>query len=138
MVMYSCRLCVFCFKQKTAYEMRISDWSSDVCSSDLARERGHAPRRFEPDGRFGTVDAFRGDRPDGGGDHAARGVEATRLGRYRERRRMLPPDVDAIGRARCTGAVVTALDRLIIAEGVGIVHTHGYGAEGRWTRDGFW
>src|SRR3546814_20969725 len=29
----------FCFKQKTAYEMRISDWSSDVCSSDLrARE----------------------------------------------------------------------------------------------------
>src|SRR3546814_2033488 len=29
-------LCVFCFKQKTAYEMRISDWSSDVCSSDLA------------------------------------------------------------------------------------------------------
>src|SRR3546814_6836335 len=29
--------CVFCFKQKTAYEMRISDWSSDVCSSDLHR-----------------------------------------------------------------------------------------------------
>src|SRR3546814_5717319 len=28
---------IFCFKQKTAYEMRISDWSSDVCSSDLAR-----------------------------------------------------------------------------------------------------
>src|SRR3546814_21132252 len=27
---------VLCFKQKTAYEMRISDWSSDVCSSDLA------------------------------------------------------------------------------------------------------
>src|SRR3546814_6192912 len=26
---------MFCFKQKTAYEMRISDWSSDVCSSDL-------------------------------------------------------------------------------------------------------
>src|SRR3546814_11229170 len=25
----------FCFKQKTAYEMRIRDWSSDVCSSDL-------------------------------------------------------------------------------------------------------
>src|SRR3546814_4443946 len=30
---------VFFFKQKTAYEMRISDWSSDVCSSDLLRER---------------------------------------------------------------------------------------------------
>src|SRR3546814_4814242 len=27
--------CVCFFKQKTAYEMRISDWSSDVCSSDL-------------------------------------------------------------------------------------------------------
>src|SRR3546814_5966417 len=32
-------LVFFCFKQKTAYEMRISDWSSDVCSSDL--ELGH-------------------------------------------------------------------------------------------------
>src|SRR3546814_10075634 len=30
-----CLLCFFFFKQKTAYEMRISDWSSDVCSSDL-------------------------------------------------------------------------------------------------------
>src|SRR3546814_3189361 len=31
-------LCLVCFfKQKTAYEMRISDWSSDVCSSDLIR-----------------------------------------------------------------------------------------------------
>src|SRR3546814_6123669 len=35
--MFRCELlCIFCFfKQKTAYEMRISDWSSDVCSSDL-------------------------------------------------------------------------------------------------------
>src|SRR3546814_6651284 len=30
---------LFFFKQKTAYEMRISDWSSDVCSSDLRRAR---------------------------------------------------------------------------------------------------
>src|SRR3546814_78823 len=29
-----------CFKQKTAYEMRISDWSSDVCSSDLQGDAG--------------------------------------------------------------------------------------------------
>src|SRR3546814_1939964 len=46
MLIYVCvwRICVwisllsaffFFFKQKTAYEMRISDWSSDVCSSDL-------------------------------------------------------------------------------------------------------
>src|SRR3546814_8031725 len=30
-----CTVVFFFFKQKTAYEMRISDWSSDVCSSDL-------------------------------------------------------------------------------------------------------
>src|SRR3546814_7269473 len=34
MLLVSCCLFFF-FKQKTAYEMRISDWSSDVCSSDL-------------------------------------------------------------------------------------------------------
>src|SRR3546814_11553713 len=34
-VILYCILCFFFFKQKTAYEMRISDWSSDVCSSDL-------------------------------------------------------------------------------------------------------
>src|SRR3546814_6637945 len=33
-------LLFFFFKQKTAYEMRISDWSSDVCSSDLADKTG--------------------------------------------------------------------------------------------------
>src|SRR3546814_1523776 len=31
------RVIIFFFKQKTAYEMRISDWSSDVCSSDLIK-----------------------------------------------------------------------------------------------------
>src|SRR3546814_123530 len=34
----------FFFKQKTAYEMRISDWSSDVCSSDLLAVADHFPR----------------------------------------------------------------------------------------------
>src|SRR3546814_9347076 len=33
-----CVLFFFCFKQKTAYDMRMSDWSSDVCSSDLDLE----------------------------------------------------------------------------------------------------
>src|SRR3546814_16670853 len=37
--------CFFFFKQKTAYEMRISDWSSDVCSSDLGGEEGDQPLR---------------------------------------------------------------------------------------------
>src|SRR3546814_9313386 len=36
----------FFFKQKTAYEMRISDWSSDVCSSDLG-ETQEIPRRID-------------------------------------------------------------------------------------------
>src|SRR3546814_9528963 len=30
---------LFCFQQKTAYELRISDWSSDVCSSDLPADQ---------------------------------------------------------------------------------------------------
>src|SRR3546814_7771726 len=34
-LLYLFFFCFFFFKQKTAYEMRISDWSSDVCSSDL-------------------------------------------------------------------------------------------------------
>src|SRR3546814_4269109 len=48
-LLVSCHIC-FVFKQKTAYEMRISDWSSDVCSSDLGCARAdlaHAgPLRF--------------------------------------------------------------------------------------------
>src|SRR3546814_4590092 len=37
-------LCIFFFfKQKTAYEMRISDWSSDVCCSDLVVARAETP-----------------------------------------------------------------------------------------------
>src|SRR3546814_18991910 len=46
---------IFFFKQKTAYEMRISDWSSDVCSSDLAlgSHRRHRLHR-RGDGESGT------------------------------------------------------------------------------------
>src|SRR3546814_4677951 len=48
-----CRI-LFFFKQKTAYEMRISDWSSDVCSSDLlAAGRGRVPWGH-PTGRRGA------------------------------------------------------------------------------------
>src|SRR3546814_11964473 len=58
--MYSTFLfcCFFFFKQKTAYEMRISDWSSDVCSSDL-REVGpcHKPLPLASDGREGSEPA---------------------------------------------------------------------------------
>src|SRR3546814_4860591 len=43
--MFDC--CFFFFKQKTAYEMRISDWSSDVCSSDLGPVTLAAPPASE-------------------------------------------------------------------------------------------
>src|SRR3546814_14894986 len=36
-------VCFFFFKQRTAYEMRISDWSSDVCASDLIGARDPLP-----------------------------------------------------------------------------------------------
>src|SRR3546814_1782094 len=46
----------FFFKQKTAYEMRMSDWSSDGCPSDLFKDRDHAApganRFFERMGQF--------------------------------------------------------------------------------------
>src|SRR3546814_9801914 len=41
---FSLCFCFFFFKQKTAYEMRISDWSSDVCSSDLRLKTGEGQR----------------------------------------------------------------------------------------------
>src|SRR3546814_1372489 len=44
----------FFFKQKTAYEMRISDWSSDVCSSDLAARVGDRRKHAMPGG-FGFL-----------------------------------------------------------------------------------
>src|SRR3546814_6631314 len=51
-ILYQCScivICFFFFKQKTAYEMRISDWSSDVCSSDL-------PELLEYNG--GSIDRY--------------------------------------------------------------------------------
>src|SRR3546814_3487643 len=55
-----CVYCLFFFKQKTAYEMRISDWSSDVCSSDLPAAPAGRPDR--------AVMVQRVQRSFGGGD----------------------------------------------------------------------
>src|SRR3546814_5307310 len=87
----------FFFKQKTAYEMRISDWSSDVCSSDLEREEARflAVHKFL-DHHFGAR-AAEGfvehifDRRLGlfarfGDDHALARGEAVGLDRSEERR----------------------------------------------------
>src|SRR3546814_3480674 len=48
-------VCFFVFKQKTADEMRISDWSSDVCSSDLFYRHGDIGR-FDEDGFLTLMD----------------------------------------------------------------------------------
>src|SRR3546814_8573168 len=50
------------FKQKTAYEMRISDWSSDVCSSDLQMTGAHHVERLEAQLRPAIVQPDRVDR----------------------------------------------------------------------------
>src|SRR3546814_5986001 len=55
-------LIFFFFKQKTAYEMRISDWSSDVCSSDLVDEEDPVPAPV-------VADISPDDRPQGGAQH---------------------------------------------------------------------
>src|SRR3546814_3850343 len=57
-----CFVCFFFFKQKTAYEMRISDWSSDVCSSDLLRSSGETTNE---DQHRGGLHARRGAPRDG-------------------------------------------------------------------------
>src|SRR3546814_6535856 len=70
-ILCACCDSIFFFKQKTAYEMRISDWSSDVCSSDLKlfesllsrEERAVADDigdyfRVPPDGRDLNYDKF--------------------------------------------------------------------------------
>src|SRR3546814_2236225 len=60
-------LFVFFFKQKTAYEMRISDWSSDVCSSDLFDGQLASDQREE------RIDLLRGeDLGQGAARHRAR------------------------------------------------------------------
>src|SRR3546814_7203108 len=68
MVVYICMLLcsivlqdVFFFRQKTAYEMRISDWSSDVCSSDLLRLIGDYLRSTPDPDRGWAMAALTGD-----------------------------------------------------------------------------
>src|SRR3546814_11673415 len=71
--------CVFFFKQKTAYEMRISDWSSDVCSSDLnLRPRS---RRRHPLERSGAGHRLAGRRAAAVGQGHARAAAGGRRGR---------------------------------------------------------
>src|SRR3546814_15735385 len=78
---------LFFFKQKTAYEMRISDWSSDVCSSDLALHH------VQQDARIALADAAYQRQADGchrGGGQADRDHALHRAGlRAGDRQRLL-------------------------------------------------
>src|SRR3546814_10349349 len=60
-------LCFFFFKQKTAYEMRISDWSSDVCSSDLFAEVSFHLPEFQCGEETRAAKAVNQAPPDGHG-----------------------------------------------------------------------
>src|SRR3546814_4591053 len=53
--------CFFFFKQKTAYEMRIRDWSSDVCSTDLQDPQGLTWEQVQVDPRAASAGALRFD-----------------------------------------------------------------------------
>src|SRR3546814_2712983 len=79
---YIVSLIFFFFKQKTAYEWRIGDWSSDVCSSDLQERAVPDVRRglqvVEPGQRLGG--GLPAVRADGGGDQRAVVVRAAQGG----------------------------------------------------------
>src|SRR3546814_5314789 len=94
----------FFFKQKTAYEMRISDWSSDVCSSDLGNGQE------EPDGGFdGDDDGAEHEQQhdqrqaDHDGDVERKHVSQTIGAVDREGRESRDADVDSVvvGEGRC-------------------------------------
>src|SRR3546814_738315 len=73
---------VFFFKQKTAYEMRISDWSSDVCSSDLEDLQQRVVDLGDVGEGFGRVEAgaLVADEDDAAGvDHVVRRIEDAAL-----------------------------------------------------------
>src|SRR3546814_2905724 len=91
---------VICFKQKTAYEMRISYWSSDVCSSDLRRTEDCRQLLLQP-----LLGPDRGVHPHRIGDAKAReGVDLQTL--LVGRQHLLALHVDA------QDALVDLLDRI--------------------------
>src|SRR3546814_10875726 len=73
---------IFFFKQKTAYEMRISDWSSDVCSSDLRRRSNPEPALGGWARRLWVASSLRSSQRRKGGEHKS---SFTRPGMSRRR-----------------------------------------------------
>src|SRR3546814_7744415 len=62
--MMCCQLLIFVFKQKTAYDMRISDWSAVVCSADLSSGADAGRVHRERDGAERTRHGSEFGRPD--------------------------------------------------------------------------
>src|SRR3546814_9092700 len=90
---------LFFFKKKTAYEMRISDWSSDVCSSDLVRRVGSMVGARFMACAVGKSDYAAGASGDGFVDHTAvQPGRAERVGSGRGEH--APGGVDGLGRWR--------------------------------------
>src|SRR3546814_10627110 len=74
--------CVFFFcKQKTAYEMRISDWSSDVCSSDLGRLTSYRKIGCRNTAPNGTRPGWPGGHCNDRDDHNPSRSEERRVGK---------------------------------------------------------
>src|SRR3546814_9457223 len=107
---------VFFFKQKTAYEMRISDWSSDVCSSDLPERDGAFERRRQQHPPQPTPPVTRQDGENENFTlvgHAPAEDEPDRLGRRRvaldgEVSERAPHRQEAADRIRCPRPVAGA------------------------------
>src|SRR3546814_9858107 len=78
-----CFFLFFFFKQKTAYEMRISDWSSDVCSSDLSARSASNRRCRPPPGARGGPDRDRRPRRRRRSEERSVGKECVSTCRYR-------------------------------------------------------
>src|SRR3546814_4468752 len=99
----------FFFKQKTAYEMRISDWSSDVCSSDLDTDE---EMRTDEEGRLPRLDRIAVEIGGARDDEQLVAIgfdlgELVRLQRILDRERMqaeAPGDAGKLGRGRLVAA----------------------------------
>src|SRR3546814_14592002 len=111
---------VFFFKRKTAYEMRISDWSSDVCSSDLVGSR--VEQRAKADDAFGVMEVHPQHRHVGGpGNLPEAGLPALHPLARPLRRQSVPEPVAAVDqrreivRAACMESVCPYVDISVVS-----------------------
>src|SRR3546814_11911642 len=130
---------MFFFKQKTAYEMRISDWSSDVCSSDLQQRESLRPRAAGHRRAVAAVEVLQGSlvarQQQGGGEihhqaallllqRPARRQQGDHLGQRRGRLgpgAPAPVDVGAKLLGIAAVVVVQRRQRLVAAPEVGAI-----------------